>query len=121
MDKICSICGSDWILKAPKGVHHLCEDCYNKMRKDVIDYHTIQKNAHKNIIDGNVENAIVLLRIVQEKRNQINKYFYNTLNEGHYRFANDFIPELIKNLSNKKNIPINVWDSAFANLTTNYD
>jgi hypothetical protein len=117
MDKRCSICGSEWIFKGPKGIHHLCEDCYNDMNKEVIDYHNIQKDAHKHVIEGDVENAILLLHLVQEKRNNINKYFNNTLNEGHYWFANDFIPSLIIKLSNKRDTPSKIWDDAFATLT----
>lgn len=117
MCKKCSICGSDWIYKGPKGIHHLCEDCYTTMNKEVIEYHTIQKEAHTNAIDGDVQNTIRLLGIVQEKRNELNKYFNNTLNEGHRRFANDFIPALIANLSKKNIIPNDIWNSAFASLS----
>lgn len=116
MDKICTICGCEWIYKAPKGIHHLCEVCYNNMNKEVVEYHNIQNEAHKNVIDGNIKKAISLLHLVQEKRNQIRKYFNNTLNHGHYWFANDFIPTLINNLSNKKNSPIAIWNSSFASL-----
>ncbi len=133
----CYTCKSDWIFKAPKGVHHLCEECYNSMSKEVIDYHGIQNEAHKHVINGDVEHAIRLLRLVQEKRNQITKYFI-TLNEGHYRFANEFIPRLITRLSIEKQYiekqyiekqyitdvskitnTKQIWNDAFATLTHN--
>ena len=85
----CSICSSDWLYKAPKGIHTLCEECYGNMNKDVIAYHTLQEDAHKDVIKGNIEKAIKKLRQVQEKRNELGKYFKNTLNTGHSRFAND--------------------------------
>lgn len=120
MDKKCTICMSEWIFKAPKGIHHLCADCYDAMNKEVIEYHIIQKEAHANVIYGNVQNTIRLLRLVQEKRNHLNKYFNNTLNESHHRFANEFIPALIANLSKDSIInPITVWDSAFNALAQN--
>ncbi len=93
----------------------------------MIDYHGIQNEAHKHVINGDVENAIRLLRLVQEKRNQITKYFI-TLNEGHYRFANEFIPMLIMRLSIEKQYIRDVskitntkqiWNDAFATLTHN--
>ena len=117
MGKTCTICGSDWIFKAPKGLHHLCEDCYQKMSKDVLDYHSIQSAAHKNVLAGNVDAAIRLLHLVKERRNQINKYFQNSLNAGHYRFANEFIPALIVKLATATH-PSALWDSEFAALNS---
>lgn len=115
----CTVCGSDWIFKAPKGLHHLCAECYNQMNKEVIDYHDIQEAAHKYVLHGKVDDAINLLYLVQVKRNEIHKYFSNTLNTGHYWFANEFIPALIEQLTTNKNTnPKAIWDAAFTALET---
>jgi len=115
----CTVCGSDWIFKAPKGLHHLCEECYNQMSKEVTDYHDIQKEAHKYVLNGKVDDAINLLHLVQVKRNEIHKYFNNTLNAGHYWFANEFIPTLIEELTiNKNTNPKAIWNAAFTALET---
>ena len=116
----CSICDSDWLYKAPKGIHTLCEDCYGNMNKDVKAYHTLQEEAHKDVKNGNIDKAIKKLELVKEKRNQLSKYFKNTLNTGHSRFANEFIPNLISKLSQiksgKKGSAIDVWDAEFTKL-----
>ena len=119
MAQTCALCGSDWIFKAPKGIHHLCEECYHQMSKEVSEYHDIQENAHDYVLNEKVGDAISLLQLVQVKRNEINKYFNNTLNAGHDRFANYFIPGLIRDLANNNNRNINpsaIWDAAFTAL-----
>ena len=118
MAHTCSVCGSDWLFKAPNGLHHLCAECYNEMNKEVVDYHDLQKEAYELVLKGNVGIAIQLLHLVQAKRNKINKYFNHTLNAGHDWFANAFIPGLIRDLTNNNNHiqPITIWDAAFRAL-----
>ena len=113
----CSICNSDWLYKAPKGIHTLCQECYGDMNKDVIAYHTLQEDARKDVEKGNIEKAIQKLKQVQQKRNELSKYFKNTLNTGHSRFANEFIPNLISKLDHaKKQEAIKIWDEEFKKL-----
>jgi GH24 family phage-related lysozyme (muramidase) len=113
----CSICNSDWLYKAPKGIHTLCQECYGDMNKDVVAYHTLQEDAHKDVQKGNIEKAIQKLKQVQVKRNELSKYFKNTLNTGHSRFANEFIPNLMNKLEHaKKQEATKIWDEEFKKL-----
>ena len=113
----CSICNSDWLYKAPKGIHTLCQECYGDMNKDVIASHTLQEDARKDVEKGNIEKALKKLKQVQLKRNELSKYFKNTLNTGHSRFANEFIPNLISKLDHaKKQEAIKIWDEEFKKL-----
>ena len=116
MAKTCTVCGSEWIFKAPKGIHHLCAECYTEMNTAVSKYHDMQTGAHQQVMQGRIVTAINLLHLVQAERNHIQKYFSNTLNAGHYWFANEFIPTLIDNLSRKNINPVAIWDLAFASL-----
>lgn len=114
----CTICNSDWLYKAPKGIHTLCEECYSKMNKDVVTYHTLQEEAHKDVLKGNIGKAIEKLKLVQVKRNELRKYFKNTLNTGHSRFANEFIPNLIMKLQQASgHNGSKIWDDAFSKLS----
>jgi len=122
--KKCSICGSEWIYKAPKGINTLCEECYKKMQNDTIYYHKLQDEAYTDILNGKLNNSIIKLKEVIRLRNDISKYLNNTLNTGHTRFANEFLPnlinELLKTKTNNKN-PINVWNYEFSKLKSEID
>ena len=116
MVELCSVCGSEWLYKAPKDIDNLCEVCYTKLHQATTEYHALQDDAYEDLLNGDIKSAIASLRLVQVKRNETSKYFRNYLNDGHYRFANEFIPALINQLVgcqyNQAN-PVDVWELAF--------
>jgi hypothetical protein len=109
----CIICKKDedeiWIYKTNPTI---CEDCYKKQNKDVIEYHHLQDLALEDIKKGNIKDAIKKLEETIMLRNKHASTYFNDGNKGHNDFANQVLPELIKELS-KENISkgeaLSIW------------
>ena len=113
-DLTCVKCGSDWIFISSKG-QILCEDCYKEQHKKVLEYHKIQENAYTDIKNNNINDGIKKIEEVIKLRNNLTEEYFDKSDRGHDRFANEFLPNLIAKLKNKK---INesakyIWDEQF--------
>jgi hypothetical protein len=113
-DLTCVKCGSDWIFISSKG-QILCEDCYKEQHKKVLEYHKIQENAYTDIKNNDIDNGIKKLEEVIKLRNKLIEEYFDKSDRGHDRFANEFLPNLIIKLKNKKMNESGkyIWDEQF--------
>jgi hypothetical protein len=111
----CIRCGSEWICTGPGGMGMLCEDCYNEMHAEVVQYHTLQDLAEHAVIEGDVDRAVALLREAIVLRNTNMQKFFGFSHKGHSYYANVFLPSLIEAILSCRD-PYNAWVTKFKEL-----
>jgi hypothetical protein len=109
----CTYCPSDWIYKLNPA---MCQECYEKQNKSVLEYHKLQDEAKELIHNKKIGEGIEKLQQVINLRNEHADKWFKGGDESHNRFANEFLPDLIKKINSKPNEASEIWDKEFAKL-----
>jgi hypothetical protein len=109
----CVSCGNEWLVVNKRNIM-VCKDCYEEVRRKNIKYHKLQDQAYIELENGDKDNAINLLRLVQKERESLG-IFIKREGWGHYAFREIFLEDLIIGLIKSEN-PIRTWKNFFDNV-----
>lgn len=117
-DLKCIYCSSDWIYKLNPA---MCEGCYTKQHKSVLEYHKLQDKTKDLIYQNKITEGIEKLEEVIRLRNKHADKWFDGGNKGHNYFANEFLRNLIDRIKNNPYDAKKIWEYEFSKLAEPMD